>query len=367
MIWYNDKISIRQLQVLLILNIFGTGVILLPRFVAERASQDGWILVIIATAIAVACMYIITTLANMFPTHSFYEYSSIIISKPLGFILSIGFVTRLILHISLELRLFGEIINQTMLNNTPFYIVSASVLLLSGYAASKGYETRARLGEILIILILIPIAIVFLVAAFNVDFTNILPVMQSSPQNLLKGGFFTLKAFVGIELVLMAYPYISRPNKAKEGAIHAIILLGIFMTVITIITISRFGIYDINSQMWPVIEMMDSTALPGSFMQRQGVFIMSFFIISVFAIVNAGLFFSSLILKSIIKKGRHSFYIAITMLITFFISLVPQNMLDVYKYIDFVFITFGVAYMLVIPTLLLVVAKIRGLGERYGK
>lgn len=367
MIWLNDKISIRQLQVLLILNIFGTGIILLPRYVVQQADQDGWIVVVLATIFAVFCLYIIATLGRMFPTKSFYEYASIIVTKPIAFILSIGFVVRLILHIALELRVFGEIVSQTMLYKTPFYIICICVLLLAGYASSKGYETRARLGEILIFLVLIPITLVFLVAAFNVDYTNILPVMQASPQRLLTGGFYTLSAFVGIELVLLVYPYITKPNNVKISTIHAVLILGLFMTIITIITIARFGIYDINNQMWPVIEMMDSTALPGSFMQRQGVFIMSFFIISVFAIVNAGLFFSSLILKSIFKKGKHIYYTALVMLITFFVSLAPQNMVQVYKYLDNVFITFGIAYMLIIPCILLLIAKARGLGERYGK
>lgn len=367
MIWFNDRISIRQLQLLLILNIFGTGVILLPRFVAQQAGHDGWILIILATAIAVFCTYIITTLGRKFPSHSFYEYSCIILSKPMAFILSIGFVLRLIFHIALELRIFGEIVSQTMLYNTPFSVVCIVVLLVSGFASAKGYETRARIAEILALIIFLPITIMFFLAAFNVDFTNLLPIMQSSPQSIFKGGFYTLSAFAGIELILMVYPYMSNYNNVKKGTIHAVILLGIFMTIITIITIARFGAYDIQNQMWPIIEMMDSTALPGSFLQRQGVFIMSFFIISLFAVVNAGLFFSSIILKSIIKKGRHSYYVGAVMTITFFISLAPRNMIDVYKYLDLVFITFGLAYMLVIPIILLLVAKMRGLGETYGK
>ena len=367
MIWFNDRISIRQLQLLLILNIFGAGIILLPRLVAQQAGRDGWILIILATILAIFCTYIISSLGRKFPTQSFYEYSSMILSKPIGFILSIGFVLRLIFHIALELRIFGEVVKQTMLYNTPFSVICIAVLVVSGFASAKGYETRARIAEILAIIIFIPIIIVFLISAFNVDFSNILPMMQTPPQTIFKGGFHTLSAFIGIELILMVYPYISNRNNVQKGTIHAVILLGAFMTVITIITIARFGSYDIENQMWPVIEMLNSSALPNSFLQRQGVFIMSFFIISLFAVVNAGLFFSSIILKSIIKKGKHSYYIILAMIITFFVSLIPKNMIDVYKYLDLLFITFGVSYMLVIPSILLFVAKMRGLGERYGK
>jgi len=368
MIWFNDKISIRQLQILLILNIFGTGVILLPRFVAQKAGHDGWILIIPATILAIFCIYIITTLGRKFPTHSFYEYSSIILSKPIGFILSIGFILRLVFNMALQLRMFGEIIKQTMLYNTPFFIICLIILLVSGFASTKGYETRGRVAEVLFIIIFCPITLIFLIAAFDVDFTNIMPILETTPPEIiLQGGFYTLSAFIGIELILMVYPYVSNYNNVQKGTIHAVTLLGIFMMIITIITISRFGAYDIDYQMWPIIEMMDSTALPGSFLQRQGVFIMSFFIISLFTVINSGLFFSSIILKSIIKKGRHSYYIAITILLTFLASLAPNNMIDVYRYMDILFITLGLGYMLVIPSILLVVAKMRGLGENYGK
>lgn len=360
MLWYNDKISLRQLQVLIIINIFGTGVILLPMHVVQMSAQDGWIVVLISTIFALLCMFIITGLVCMFPNKSFYEYTTKIATKPIAFILSIGLIARLVLQIGLTLRVSIEIINHTMLPHTPYWIMALLIILLSGYGASKGYETRARLAEILIIIILLPILFVFLVAAFNVDYTNLLPVFEASPTTLIKSGFLSLNAFIGIELLLLVGPYVYDSSLIRKKASVSLIILGIIMASITLITIARFGVPNLKNQMWPVIQMMDSTNLPGSFIQRQGVLIMSFFIISVFAIVNACLFFSSLVLKSIVKKGSHGFYIILCMIISFLICLVPNNMVEVYNYMDAVFYSFGLGYMLFIPSILLILAKIRG-------
>ncbi len=366
---FNDKISVRQLQILIILDVFGTGVIILPRRVAEFADQDGWIIVVLATLLAFFYTYVITSIGRLFPNDSFLTYTSKILTKPIGLLLSLGFIVKIIVSSAMELRFFGEIIKQTMLENTPFTIVCFSMLAVSGYAAAKGYETRARLAEILIFVVFVPLIIVFSIAAVDSDFTNLLPVMVAPPIDLLTGGFYCGTAFMGMEFCLLVYPYITKPKDVRKGALSAVLWVGVILVLITAITISKFGPFDVQKQMWPVLEMMDVIDLPGSFIERQDAFVMSFWIISVFAIINAGLFFSAIILKdsvqSIFKKCkiRHSVFIFICMIAIAIISFLPQNISQVNEIMDFMFMTFGVAYLIVIPIILFAVAKLRRLGR----
>ncbi len=364
MVFFNDKISIRQLQILLILDIFGTGVIVLPRMVCEYAGEDGYIAIVLATVVAIFYGLLLTSAGRLFPGDDFVTYSSKILSPFVGVVLSVGFVIKLIINAAMELRFFGEIIRQTLLNNTPFWVVCFCMIAISAYAASKGYETRARLGEFLIFLVFIPILFVFSIALFSMDVTNIMPVLASRPEGLLKGAFFAGRAFTGIELCLLVFPYINKPDKVRKGVIGTIAFIGAFMVFITIITIGIFGASDIKWQMWPVLEMMDVVEIPGSFIERQQALIMSFWIISVFFIVNAGLFFSSLLLKDVFKKGTHTAFIIACGLIIFAVALFPSDINQAYRIMEFMFITFGIGYMAVVPALLLLVAKIRGLGAR---
>lgn len=357
--WYNDQISIRQLSVLLIINIFGTGVVILPRTVTALAGTDGWLAVLVATLLAVGCCYLITSLTKLYPKKSFYEYVSIITVKPIGLLLTGGLVIRLLLHMGLMLRASLEIIKATMLPTTPIWLLSVVLILLSGYGASKGYETRARLAEILVVIILLPIIFVFATAAFNVDYTNLLPTLTVPPSQLLKGGLISLSSFVGIELLLLVTPYVNQPQAITKAGTKVVVFLGIAMTGIVVVTTARFGVFHLSFLAWPVIQMMDSTALPGSFVERQGVFIMSFFILSVFAITNACLFFSSLLCRSVTKRGHHSFYIWICMMAAFFISLAPENMKGVHRYLDMTYMTFGLGYMFFVPAVLLVMSKLK--------
>lgn len=357
----NDKISIRQLQTLLILDVFGTGVIILPRIAAQYAAQDGWIVIIFVTLLACLQVFLITTLAKMFPNDSFLTYCSKIVSRPLAFLISAGFIVKIIITIALELRFFGEIIKQTLLYHTPLYVVFIAMVMVCGYVAAKGIEARARTGELLLPVLLIPIVFVFVLASFNVSFSNLQPVFSATPGEIAEAVYYCGYSYSGIEFLLLVFPYLNNPKRARKASLHAVLFIGLLMILITVVTIAQFGPVDVIRQQWPVLSMMSLIDFPGAFIERQDALIMSFWIISVFAIVNAGMFFAAAQLKDIVQKGRLSVYILCLIPPVALVSFYPNNMAQVFDLMQKTFFTFGLAYMMLIPLVLLVIAKIRGL------
>jgi len=355
----NNKISLRQLQALLFLEIFGFGVTALPRRVAESAAQDGWIAVLLATVMIIPMVLIATHVTKLAPSLSFHDFVSKLMTKPIGIIISLIFCARLVLLASFNLRIFAEITRQTMLPATPFAAVFVSMLLLAAYGAAKGIETRARMAEVLIFIVLLPLIFVFGISGRDIDFTNLTPVFATSPTNILSGSFSAFFAFSGIEVLLLLGPYLSRPKHLTKSASQTVITLGIFMAIITAVTIARFGPTNIIHQMWPVLKMMDTISLPGSIIDRQGALIMTFWIISAYATINAALFFSSLLLKDVVKRGKHSYYILGLVPIIAILAHLPENLVSVYEYFNLANSTFGLATMVAIPLLLFIIAKIR--------
>jgi len=355
----NDKISNRQLQILLVLDILGTGVTALPRTAAESAGQDGWVSVLIAALAAAVVVWLAATLAQRFPSMSFPDYTSAVLPRPLAVVCSVGLLVKLTVTCALELRIFGEIIRHTMLPQTPFAVVCGLMLLLSAYAAAKGYETRARIGEILIYIVVLPLVFVFALAARESDFTNLLPVLDTPVADILNGAGQSLFAFTGMELVLLAYPYLAKPKQARRAAVQAILLTGGLMAAVTVITLARFTSSGTMASPWPVLDMMDTVDLPGSFIERQEALMMTFWIVSLFAVVNAGLFFSALLLRDTVKRGKHYQYILFLIPVIFALSLWPESMTRTYALLRLLNRTFGTAlYAFVIP-LLLVMAFLR--------
>lgn len=355
----NNKISLRQLQALLFLEIFGFGVTALPRHVAENAGADGWVSVLLATLYVVVAVYIITNITRKFGGMSFFDIAIKIMGKPLGMCIAVIYCLRLVLLAAFNLRIFAEITRQTMLPTTPFLVVFISMLALSAFGAAKGIETRARLAEVLIFVVLLPLIFVFGISGRDIDFSNLMPMFTSGTENIFLGSYSAFFAFSGIEVLLLVGPFLSRPKNLTKSMAGSVITIGLFMAVVTVVTIARFGPMNLVHQMWPVLKMMDTINLPGSIIDRQGALIMTFWIISAYATINAALFFSSLLLKDTVKKGSHTYYILGLIPVIAIVAHLPRNLAAVYDYFNLINATLGIATMAAIPLLLFIISKIR--------
>ena len=356
----NNKISLRQLQALLFLEVFGFGVTALPRRAAESAGQDGWVSVLLATGIIIPVVIVVSHITKLARGQSFHDFACKVISRPLGIVISLIFCARLVLLAAFNLRIFAEITRQTMLPATPFAAIFVSMLMLAAYGAAKGIETRARMAEILILVVLLPLIFVFGISGRDIDITNLAPVMVAPPQNIVLGSFSAFFAFSGIEVLLLLSPYLSRPKHLTKSTAQVTVTIGLFMAIVTAVTIARFGPEGIVHQMWPVLKMMDTISLPGSIIDRQGALIMTFWIVSAYATINAALFFSSLLLKDVVGRGQHSGYILALVPIIAILAHLPENLVAVYDWHNLANSTFGLATMVGIPALLFIIAKIRG-------
>ena len=298
---FNDKISLRQIQALIILEIFGFGIISLPRQVYQIASKDGWISVVLGCVFVLFIAFILLKLSKHFKPNIIVAF---ILAIRLGYI---G---------AFHLNIFGDIIKEFMLPNTPVFIVAAAMLFICAYASSKGLETRARLAEILLPIAFLPLIIIFSLSLRDVDFANLTPILSQPVENILQGSLKTIMAFSGIEVLILVYPYINKPQKLVKSWLAAIVILCLSIIAITVLTIARFG-EGIVYYRFPIIMMMDTTSLQGSILERQGALIITFWIISAFANISSMLFFSSLVLRDALKKGTHSIYIIIMAVLIF--------------------------------------------------
>ncbi|MCL2462867.1 MAG: spore germination protein [Defluviitaleaceae bacterium] len=355
----NNKISLRQYQVLLIIDIFGTSAIFLPRRAAALAGQDGWIALLIAGVVMAAVAFLMASAVRACPAESFVGLLSKLLSRPVAVILALLLVLRLWADTALELHIFGEITNRTLLHGTPVFVVCGVMILVGAYAASKGYETRARIGQIIFPVIFAPMILLFIFAGIRADWSNLKPVLDTPPGQLAEGAFKLGSSFTGLEFVLLAFPFINRRKEMPGATVKAVLAIGAFMVAVTMATLAAFGPADAARQVWPVIQLMDMVYFPGSFLERMDALVMSFWVLSVFAITNAGFFFSSVVLKDVFRRGNHLTYLLIGVPVVFAASFMPFDAATIYKVTDWAFMTFGIFFMVVLPVVIIVAAGIR--------
>lgn len=200
-----------------------------------------------------------------------------------------------------------------------------------------------------------------LLAIFTADYSNLRPIMIHDSSELLQGAWDTILSFQGLEFLFLVFPYLQRPKQAKKGMLQAGIIIAFFMTLITLLTIAVFGQYSVVNKLFPVLQMMDSLQMPGSFLDRQDIFMLWFWVASIFASVSAALFFSTILLERVQKNHKIPArkWIFIIMIIVYAVAVLPQDIASTYDYMKVLKQYGGVFYILILPVLLLILDNLK--------
>jgi len=350
----NERITPRQFQILFLLEAFGTGFVVLPRLAAEHAGQDGWLVALLLLVPGLIFVTLVAGAAQGFGGERFTSYTRRLLSAPIAAVICLLLWVKILFCAGLELRLFGEIVRALMLRRTPSLAVFIVVLTVAAYAAARGIETRARLAEILTVVIAIPLAVIGAVAFFNVDFTNLMPALVTPPESLARGVLSLGFIFTGIEFIWLAFPYLNKPQEGRHAAVFIMAAAIILMTVITAFTLAKFGPNNVLVVQWPVLKMMDIL------ITRQEALILSFWMLSVFAFAAASLFYAAVLGRDQVNKGEHPWWVLACAVIIFAVAMIPFSTEQIYWMLDRIFLTFGLGFWVVLPILLMGLKKLRG-------
>ena len=381
MLSINERISLRQLQALIIISSIGTGVIVLPRRAAEYAGNDGWLIPLGLTALAMIIGALVSTAARLRPADTFIQSTGYFLTRPVAYFLGAVLWLKLVLAAGLELRAFMLVVREVLLKHTPMAATGIIMLFVAGYAAIKGIETRARVAELLLCLMVLPFAFLVILAITDIDWSNLQPVFVTPPKTLLLGTLRLGFLFTGMECVLLVSPYIHPKKKMRRAVVAALGCAGLIISLITVLTLASFGrgVVDLP---WPVLSMMDMLNLPGAFIERQEALMFSFWIITVFAFINTLLFFGGVLVKDCLGKKKEGspqrphgpsranrlwqVGVLITTVAVFGITCIPWDETEIYQRLDLMYLTVGLFFLVVLPLILILVAKIRGRGNDDG-
>lgn len=351
----NDKISLRQSNIMVILYFFCSSIITMPIFCVFGAGQAGGFAVIISSVFMLIPLFLIYLTLKNDKSKSFYELCDKKVGTKITNIFYIVFTIKFILLSVLILKIFTLTIKKFLLPQTPIFLTAFLMLMLCGYLAGKGIEVRGRMGETVIFLIGIPFFIVFFVACFSVDINNISDIFEVSAKEIVKTGFWSHIAFCSFDFLLLHFYYCSERKKALEKMFINSIST-IFVTAIAIfITSACFGTYIMSRQYAPIPEIMNIIKLPPTIIERYDLLNMFFWIILLFWLLSTTFFWGSISLKDIFKKSTHKFFIVILFFIIYAFSFITANISLIYGLIGILNIISNIFFYII--TIMLFIAK----------
>lgn len=365
-------ITERQITSIIASTLIGVGVLTLPRVASESMQEAGWISTILGGIIAMASIAVIAKLNMKFPGMTIVKYSRQILGTRkkndwVGKVLNLPFVLFytifLVVVTAAVARTFGEVVVTSVLRETPLEVIILSMILISFVLCWHEVEVMARVNEILFLLILIPILLISLFSFQSARFENMLPLFPVHWNEILLGALSASFAYQGYEIMSLFFGFAEEPNKLMRASLWGVAIPGITYTLIVLSGILVFGSDELQKLMWPTLELVKTTEVPGLILERLESAFLGVWVAAVFTTVANTYYALVLLIRETcgfqIVGQRWTAFLLLPLL--YWISLLPQNVIEIFNLLTLMGYI-GMAFTLGFPLLYLIIAVLRKLG-----
>ncbi len=376
----NEKISRRQMKRLMVFNVFSISALMIPRIVVANAGRDGLISIIIGLFLALLFIIFIGFISKHM-SGNFMEYTKKKCGSIIAYIVGAFYIIKYFACLVLCGRLFAEVIEETLLEDTDVRLIILLLLILSAYSASKGFEVRARITEILYFIVLIPSSILLVFGLASIDLANLLPLLTESTSEIIYGGYLVFITFTTLEFLLFSsyniqdkavksppeHKYNSKQEKAfklfKDSnlnyILNALAIVGIIDILLYVVTVGILGVNDTRRKLWSTVNMIQIVDMPGGFLERHDALMISIWMLSIFTLTSGFLYYMLTISKDMYNLKSKNYMILPFILLLFAACSIPLD-IEVYfwyfeKYMTFI----AMPGSIIIPLIIVIIGKIR--------
>ncbi|WBW98463.1 GerAB/ArcD/ProY family transporter [Oceanirhabdus sp. W0125-5] len=345
--------------VTVIVTVLGVTVFAYPKYMTQYSGTNGWLFTIIGGAIACGIAYMMYTIISI----NNYNRYDIILKDSFGNVISkiiiVIFISYIILIISSELRAFAEMIKMYLIQKTPLELILVTFILTAVSLIRGDLRVLIGFNGIAFWVMIIPLLVSMAVSVGEVDFTNILPLMQTSDVDYVKAIRTALFAFGGFEILFLIIPYVKNKKESKSVLKWSFLLI-IFVYCFTLVfTLAMFSSSQTKILLWPSISLIRSIQLPGSIIEHWEGVVMTFFIMFYFTTFVNLFYFAADLLKNTFKLYDVKLTTIILTPLIFIVALLPSNISEVRELETQLFPVFALTFLIILPVILFIIAIIK--------
>ena len=299
----NQKVSAHQLKQLLLLNLFSGTSLILPMVVVRLCGISGVAAIgagaILTGLFALFLMGVIRGYSGSYP-----DFCKSVLGNPLGNVVVGIYGMKYWVASALLLAVFAQVVNHTFLTDIPQWLLGAALLVVCTYAVSKGAETRARLGQLLVWIVIVPFVIVVLLALpkVHLDWLMTLDLSEvgagwGGPDNFVWAVLLSFACFLPVEWLLF-----QKQQKMQGTVTWALVWTAVLNIAILVICVGVFSVAGMNGERWPVVTLMQVVRWPGGFLARQDGLILAFWMIGMFILISGCFHYGCQCVKAIVPS-----------------------------------------------------------------
>lgn len=174
--------------------------------VRATRSIDGWISLSTAGLLATLFLAITVQLEKRFPKQHFFVYAGKIVSKPVAWILTMGFAIYFFLWGAFEMRALANSSKQYLFDETPTEVICLLFWLVVIYAVSGSRSATLRLHLLFFPFVIVVVLIIIMMNMKYFEWGNLEPFFVSDLSTLMMGVKESILSFVGAEFILFYFP-----------------------------------------------------------------------------------------------------------------------------------------------------------------
>ncbi|PGL71124.1 hypothetical protein CN925_09740 [Bacillus sp. AFS055030] len=363
----NEKmLSITQFTFVIIQSQIGVGLLSLPYIVHKHAGHDGWISVLVAGIGVFLLLLIMWLLGKRYPKDTIYDYSTKIVGKYIGIVISYLYILFFFLVSIYVVTLTISTLKKWILTFTPPYVLVIFIVGTGVYLAKENLKVIGRFFTFVCILILFLIFFEF--CSFNnVNYRYLFPIGQVGVKNILLGAHDALISMMGFEFMLVLFPYIKgKPTKILKAGTISISFVTILYTFFLVTSYMSFSKAEIEIVPEPILYLLKS--LSYEVIERLDLVFLSIWVVPILTSLVTYLYLTSFGISKLLKFRNHSKTTIFTGLaVAICCILVPQTEEFIMKFGTFLSFT-SYFFIFVLPLILLIVSVIRKkkeLGSSY--
>ncbi|NMB41431.1 MAG: endospore germination permease [Firmicutes bacterium] len=235
------QISPRQLYALLVLSHLETTTSVLPSLTTAFAGRDSWLAIILAIIAVLPLGFLAAWLGTRFPRQTIVQYSSSLLGRPLGFLLSSLYIWFFMYITALVARESAVGFNLSVLPQTPPIVLIVILVLLAAITARSGIEVIGRLAESSFALV---IFFTLLTLVLPLSFAHpeyLQPALARGVPRVLKAALIPLGLLGEFIAANMAIPYLTKPEKTSRTFLYTALTSGMIILFFTLVATAVFG------------------------------------------------------------------------------------------------------------------------------
>lgn len=359
---YGDQdISNKEIFFIVASMMMGVSILSLPRKLANVTNGvDGLLSILMAGIFFGFFGWLTSKVVSKFPRKTFREYTSDVLGKPIGTLLTLFLGLTFLLTVSFETRSLASIARLYMFNETPLEVISLIFLLVVNYAVAGSRVALIRLNLMFYPIIVV---IVLFVQFFNfgfVELENVKPILTTNFGDLVKGGYFTSLAFVGYIVIFFYSALVKDTTNSPIATVLGMSVPLLLYLVIYFFAIGVFSAEVTRNIIYPTIEVAKEVEVPGEFFERFESIFFTIWIMTIFTTATLAYDCTINAFQSIFKKPKRISWVLLLSPIIFIMSMFPQSIFEL-ELLGVWLSYSGILYGVGISSVLYVVSKVRGI------